>query len=453
MTSPSSDTRPLAVVILAAGKGTRMRSDIPKVLHKIAGKSIVGHAASAPAELSPDRLVIVVGPGMESIADDVPGAIAVVQHERLGTAHAVLTAREALADFDGDLMVLNGDVPLIQPKTLVDLRESITTGAAVAVLGYHCSTEHAYGRLIIDENGALDRIVENKDATDAEKQTNLCNSNAIVLAAEHAWDILTAIGNDNAQGEYYLPDVVKVARAKGLNCTYALAPEDEVHGINSRSELARAEGFLQARLRQQAMDEGATLIAPDTVFFSHDTKLGRDVIVEPHVVFGPGVTVADNVTVKAFSHLEGATVADSATVGPYVRLRPGADVGVGAKIGNFVEVKKASIEEGAKVSHLSYIGDARIGAHANVGAGTITCNYDGYDKHFTDVGAGAFIGSNTSLVAPVKIADGGFTGSGSVITKNVSADALAVERAQQKEVAGWAAKFRARKEAAKKKGS
>lgn len=453
MSASSRDTRPLAVVILAAGKGTRMRSDIPKVLHKIAGKSVLGHAASAPRELSPARMVIVVGPGMESVVADVPGAVAAIQQDRLGTAHAVLAARSALEDFDGDLMILNGDVPLIEPETLSALRASVADGAAVSVLGFHCSTAHAYGRLMTDDTGALDRIVEDKDATEQEKQTNLCNSNAMVLAGDHAWSLLEAIDNNNAQGEYYLPDVVKVARTKGLRCTYAVAPEDEVHGINSRAELARAESLLQKKLRHQAMENGATLIAPDTVYFSHDTQLGQDVVVEPHVVFGPSVTVADNVTIKAFSHLEGASVADAATVGPYVRLRPGADVGPGAKIGNFVEVKKAIIEEGAKVSHLSYIGDARIGAHANVGAGTITCNYDGYDKHFTDVGAGAFIGSNTSLVAPVKVGDGGFTGSGSVITKDVSADALAVERAQQKEVAGWAAKFRARKEAARKKGA
>lgn len=453
MTAPAQANKPLAVVILAAGKGTRMRSDLPKVLHKIAGKTVVGHAASAPADLSPQKLVIVVGPGMEAIADSVPDAVAAVQTERLGTAHAVLAARESLSGFEGDLMILNGDVPLVKPETLTSLHQSIGSGASVAVLGFECSSEHAYGRLILDEAGALDRIVEDKDATPEEKQTNLCNSNAIVLAADTAWDILEAIDNNNAQGEYYLPDVVKVARAKGLACTHSTAPEDEVHGINSRVELARAEGLLQVRLRQQAMEQGATLIAPDTVFFSHDTELGRDVIIEPHVVFGPGVTVDDNVTIKAFSHLEGTHVHEGASVGPYTRLRPGADVGVGAKIGNFVEVKKATIEEGAKVSHLSYIGDARIGAHANVGAGTITCNYDGYDKHFTDVGAGAFIGSNTSLVAPVTVGDGGFTGSGSVITKDVSVDALAVERSPQKEISGWAARFRAGKEAAKKKGA
>jgi len=453
MSASAGTHRPLAVVLLAAGKGTRMRSDIPKVLHRIAGKTVVEHAASAPSSLGPDRLVIVVGPGMESIAGEVPGAVAAVQAERLGTAHAVLAARSALEGFMGDLMVLNGDVPLIKPETLSSLRNSIADGAAVAVLGYHCYSDHAYGRLITDDTGQLLRIVEDKDASQEEKAVTLCNSNAIVLAADHAWELLEAIGNDNAQGEYYLPDVVKVARERGLACTWAEAPEDEVHGINSRRELARAEAFLQQRLRQQAMDEGATLIAPDTVFFSHDTQLGRDVIVEPHVVFGPGVTVEDGVTVKAFSHLEGATVSAEATVGPYVRLRPGAEIGPSAKIGNFVEVKKARIEEGAKVSHLSYIGDARIGAHANVGAGTITCNYDGYDKHFTDVGAGAFIGSNTSLVAPVTIGDGAYTGSGGVITKDVNPDALAVERAQQREVAGWAAKFRVRKETAKKKGA
>ena len=452
MSAVSPITKPFAAVILAAGKGTRMRSDTPKVLHKLAGKSVVGHVATAAVALDPEHLVIVVGPGMEEVAADVPGAGAAIQKDRLGTAHAVLAARDALKGFDGDLMVLNGDVPLIQPDTLIRLRHMLDDGAAVAVLGFRCSTKHAYGRLIVDEkSGSLDRIVEDKDASPAEKQSNLCNSNAIVLAAKHAWDILSAIDNDNAQGEYYLPDVVKVARAKGLACTYAEAPEDEVHGINSRIELARAEGLLQKRLRESAMNNGATLIAPDTVFFSYDTQLGRDVTVEPHVVFGPAVVVEDNVTIKAFSHLEGAHVARGANIGPYARLRPGADIGTGAKIGNFVEVKKATIEAGAKVPHLSYIGDARIGANANVGAGTITCNYDGYDKHFTDIGAGAFIGSNTSLVAPVTIGDGGFTGSGSVITKNVSGDALAVERMAQKEVPGWAAKFRARKEAAKKK--
>jgi len=453
MTTHAASAKPLAVVILAAGKGTRMRSDLPKVLHEIAGMPIVGHAASAPAALSPERLVIVVGPGMEGIADSVPGAVAAVQQDRLGTAHAVLAARPALADFSGDLMILNGDVPLIRPETLTALRGSLADGAAVAVLGFHCMDEHAYGRLILDDDGKLDRIVEDKDASAEEKTSTLCNSNAIVLAADRAWDILEAIDNNNAQGEYYLPDVVKVARAKGLACTHSKAPEEEVHGINSRVELARAEGLLQERLRRAAMENGATMIAPDTVYLSHDTQLGRDVIVEPNVVFGPGVTVANHVTIKAFSHLEGTQVGEGAVVGPYARLRPGADIGAGAKIGNFVEVKKARIETGAKVNHLSYIGDARVGAGANVGAGTITCNYDGYDKHFTDIGAGAFIGSNTSLVAPVTIGDGGYTGSGSVITKDVSGDALAVERAVQKEVAGWAAKFRARKEAAKKKGA
>ncbi|MEQ8745394.1 bifunctional UDP-N-acetylglucosamine diphosphorylase/glucosamine-1-phosphate N-acetyltransferase GlmU [Pyruvatibacter sp.] len=453
MTADTARSRPFAVIILAAGKGTRMRSDIPKVLHKIAGKTVLGHAASAPQALDPAHLVIVVGPGMEHVVEGVPGAIAAIQTERLGTAHAVLAARDALAGFDGNLMILNGDVPLIRTDTLRDLQHGLDGGAAVSVLGFECSGPHAYGRLIVDEAGALDRIVENKDATAAEKTATLCNSNAIFMDGAHAWDILSAIDNDNAQGEYYLPDVVKVARARGLACSFAVAPEDEVHGINSRSELARAEGLLQARLRARAMDEGATLIAPDTVFFSHDTQLGRDVVVEPHVVFGPGAVVEDGATIKAFSHVEGARVATGASVGPFARLRPGADIGSGAKIGNFVEVKKATIEAGAKVSHLSYIGDARIGENANVGAGTITCNYDGYDKHFTDIGAGAFIGSNTSLVAPVIIGDGGFTGSGSVITKDVSADALAVERAPQKEVPGWAAKFRARKEKAKKKGA
>jgi len=453
MTATAASAKPLAVVILAAGKGTRMRSDTPKVLHEIAGLPIVGHAAQAPSALDPQKLVIVVGPGMEAIADSVPGAVAAVQHDRLGTAHAVLAAKDALRDFDGDLMILNGDVPLIRPETLAALRASLSGGAAVAVLGFHCHDDHAYGRLILDADGQLDRIVEDKDATPEEKTSTLCNSNAIVLAGAHAWDILEAIDNDNAQGEYYLPDVVKVARARGLGCTHSEAPEDEVHGINSRVELARAEGLLQARLRRAAMENGATLIAPETVHFSHDTVLGRDVIVEPNVVFGPGVTVGDHVTIKGFSHLEGTQVRDGAVLGPYARLRPGTEIGVKAKIGNFVETKKAKIEDGAKVNHLSYIGDARVGTGANVGAGTITCNYDGYDKHFTDIGAGAFIGSNTSLVAPVTIGDGGYTGSGSVITKDVTGDALAVERSVQKEVPGWAARFRARKEEAKKKGA
>ena len=445
--------RPFAAVLLAAGMGIRMRSARPKVLHGIAGKPVIAHAASAPLALDPARLVIVVGPGMEDVARAVPGAAVAVQHERLGTAHAVLAARPALEDFSGDIISLNGDVPLLRPQTLARLHETLAGGAAVAVLAFRCAPPHAYGRLVTDGQGGLERIVEDKDATPEEKQIDLCNSGAIALAGEHAWALLEAVGNDNAQGEYYLPDVVALARARGLVCAYTECCEDEVHGVNSRSELARAEALVQVRLRESVMAGGATLVAPETVFFSHDTVLGEDVVVEPHVVFGPGVSVASGAVVKAFSHLEGAAVAEGATVGPFARLRPGTEIGAEAKIGNFVEVKKARIEAGAKVSHLSYIGDARVGAHANVGAGTITCNYDGYDKHFTDIGAGAFIGSNTSLVAPVTVGEGGYTGSGSVITKDVAADALAVERAGQKEITGWAAKFRARKKAAKKSGA
>lgn len=442
--------RPFAAVLLAAGMGTRMRSSLPKVLHAIAGKPIIAHAASAPASLDPARLVVVVGPGMDGVARAVPGAVAATQSERLGTAHAVLAARPALEGFEGDIIALNGDVPLLRTETLARLHDALAGGAAVAVLAFRCAGPHAYGRLVTDGQGGLERIVEDKDATPEEREIDLCNSGAIALAGEHAWTLLEAIRNDNAQGEYYLPDVVAIARGRGLICAYTECPEEEVHGVNSRAELARAEALVQARLRNVAMEGGATLVAPDTVFFSHDTKLARDVIVEPHVVFGPGVSVAEGAIIKAFSHLEGASVASGASVGPYARLRPGAEIGTDAKVGNFVEVKKARIETGAKVSHLSYIGDARVGAYANVGAGTITCNYDGYDKHFTDIGAGAFIGSNTSLVAPVTVGEGGFTGSGSVITKDVGADALAVERSGQREVAGWAAKFRARKEASRK---
>ncbi len=441
--------RPFAAIVLAAGRGKRMRSKTPKVLHLVAGKAVVAHAASAPAALDPARLVIVVAPGMDEVVRAVPGAAGAVQDPPRGTGDAVRAAREALAGFDGDLLILNGDVPLLRPETLSHLLAALGDDNAVAVLGFRPSGPHAYGRLMTDGH-VLDRIVEDKDATAQEKNINLCNSGAIALAGKYAWELIDAIGNKNAQSEFYLTDVVAIAREKGLACTFTECGEEEVHGVNSRSELARAEALIQTRLREAAMEGGATLVAPETVFLSHDTKLGEDVTIEPNVVFGPAVTIADGATVKAFSHLEGVSLGAGATVGPFARLRPGTEIGAGAKIGNFVETKKARIEDGAKVNHLSYIGDARVGAHANVGAGTITCNYDGYDKHFTDIGAGAFIGSNTSLVAPVTIGDGGYTGSGSVITKDVSGDALAVERSSQKEVPGWAAKFRARKEAAKK---
>jgi bifunctional UDP-N-acetylglucosamine pyrophosphorylase/glucosamine-1-phosphate N-acetyltransferase len=451
----SSDNRTCLSLVLAAGEGTRMKSALPKVLHRIAGRSMLGHAISSVyRQGSGDALAIVVGPGRDDVAAEVRRfagkADIFIQTERHGTAHAVLAAQAAIARGFDDLIVMFADTPLVRTETIARMRAALAAGAAVAVMGFDATDPTGYGRLIV-ENGELTAIREQKDATDAERAITLANAGIMALDGRRALEILSAIGSQNAQNEYYLTDAVAVARRLGLKCTVVMASGEEVMGVNDRVQLAAAEAVLQDRLRDTAMRAGVTLIAPQTVFFSSDTKIGRDVIVEPNVWFGPGVEIADGATIHAFSHLEGAHVETGANVGPYARLRPGAHLGRDSKVGNFVEIKAADIGAGAKISHLSYIGDATVGADANIGAGTITCNYDGFDKARTEIGAGAFIGSNSALVAPVKIGDGAYVGSGSVITQDVEPDALAVARGRQATKPGWAAAFRAERAGKPKK--
>ena len=444
--------RSCLAIILAAGEGTRMKSARPKVLHELGGRSLLGHALAAVRAAGADRVVVVVGPDRADVAAEAtrhaPGAGIVVQVERKGTAHAVLAAREALSAGCDDVLVAFADTPLVRAATFASLRSALAAGATVAALGFEARDPTGYGRFVT-RGGELVEIVEHKDADEATRAITLCNAGLMALDGTRALAILHAIGNTNAQGEYYLTDAVAVARAQGGSCVAMRAAEAEVQGVNDRAQLAVAEAEFQRRKRQEAMAAGATLLAPETVFFSHDTVLGRDVLVEQNVVFGPGVTVADGVVIHAFSHLEGAQLAAGVSIGPYARLRPGARLAQGARVGNFVEVKAASIGEGAKVNHLTYIGDAEIGAGANIGAGTITCNYDGFFKSKTIIGEGAFIGSNSSLVAPVRIGDGAFVGSGSVITQDVPPDALAIGRGRQVEREGWAAAFRAAAKARK----
>ncbi len=440
-----------AVVILAAGMGTRMKSDLPKVLHPVAGRPMINHLIDTAAGLDPERVVVVIGPGMDDVARAVAPHPTVVQTERLGTGHAVKCARDALAGFDGDVLVLYGDTPMITRETLermLKMRRS-APHPAVVVLGFEPEQGGEYGRLVTGEKGALELIVEWRDATPAQRDLRLCNSGVMCVDGGRLFELIDRLGNDNAKGEYYLTDIVALARFEGLHCGYVEGDADELVGVNSRVELAQAEAILQQRLRLRAMENGATLIDPSSVFLSWDTRIGRDVVIGPNVFFGPGVGVGDRVEIRAFSHIEGASVADGATVGPFARLRPEAEIGAGAHIGNFVEVKKATVEAGAKVNHLTYVGDARVGAGANIGAGTITCNYDGFTKSFTDIGANAFIGSNSALVAPVRIGDGAVVGAGSVITRDVAPGALAVARGNQMELPGWVEKFRERKRAEK----
>jgi len=445
-----------AIIVLAAGQGTRMASDRPKVLHEIAHAPLLHHVMRAAAALNPARTVIVIGNGAESVADSARAldtrAETALQTERLGTAHAVAQARPALAGFEGDAVVLYGDTPFVRPETLQAMRTARHEGAAVVVLGFEAADPTGYGRLITGADGALEAIVEHKDASDAQRSITLCNSGVVCADAQTLFSLVTAVGNDNAKGEYYLTDIIEIARARGLSCRTVTCDEAQTLGVNSRAELAEAEAIFQLNAREAAMAGGATLTAPETVFFAHDTQLGRDVIVEPFVTFGPGVTVADGARIRAYSHLEGSSVGANAIVGPYARLRPGAHVGPQARIGNFVEVKAAEIAEGAKVNHLTYIGDASVGAGANIGAGTITCNYDGVFKHRTEIGAGAFIGSNSALVAPVSIADGGYVASGSVVTTNVGAGDLAIARARQVNKLGLGARMMERLKSLKQKG-
>lgn len=447
-----ADPTKIAVVILAAGMGTRMKSAWPKVMHPIGGRPMIQHLLAEIEKLAPEKVVVVVGPDMPMLERAVAPHAFVIQKERLGTAHALMQARAQVEDFPGTILVLFGDTPLLTAPTLAQLaQDRVTAGAAVAVLGFEAKNPKGYGRLVTKGNN-LKEIVEEKDAGAKVREITLCNSGAMALDGKKCFGLLDQIKNNNAQKEYYLTDIVSLARDQKFKTTFAIADEAEVMGINSRNQLAQAEQIQQWRWREQAMANGATLADPATTYFSHDTQLGKDVFVGPSVVFGPGVRVADNCRIEAFCHLESAEMAEGSVIGPFARLRPGSQLGTGARVGNFCEIKKAEIGAGAKVNHLSYIGDAVVGADANIGAGTITCNYDGFHKHLTEIGAGAFVGSNTNLVAPVKVGAGAYIGSGSTITKEVAPDSLAVERAEQRSIPEWAAKYRA-KNARKKAAS
>jgi bifunctional UDP-N-acetylglucosamine pyrophosphorylase/glucosamine-1-phosphate N-acetyltransferase len=437
--------RTCLTIALAAGEGTRMRSARPKALHAIAGRSLLAHVLAAVRSARDSTIAVVIGPGDDAVAQEVgrlaPRARIFVQNERLGTAHAALAARGAITAGYDDVLVVFADTPLVRRETLDRLRGAIADGAAIAALGFRAADPAGYGRMVV-KSGTLLTIREEKDASPAEREITLCNAGLMALDGKLTLKILEAIGDNNAKREYYLSDAVEVARNMGLKTVALEAEEDEVRGINTRAQLAEAEATLQQRLRSAALEAGVTMVAPETVFLAADTVLGRDVTIEPHVVFGPGVVVEEGAVIHAFSHLEGAHVGKGASVGPFARLRPGTEIGAKAKIGNFVEVKASVVEAGAKANHLSYLGDSRVGEGANIGAGTITCNYDGMAKHRTDIGKGAFIGSNSALVAPVAIGDEAYIGSGSVITRDVPAGALAIARGKQVVKEGWTERMR-----------
>ena len=443
-----SDQRRFAVVILAAGQGTRMRSDTHKVLHPIASRPLLLHLLDRVDGLGAEKRVVVVGKGRDQVEVALSGRDVIVAHqaEQKGTGHAVQHAESALAGYDGAVLILYGDTPFVETDTLRRMLDRLDGdgGPGVVVLASCPADPAKYGRIILGEGDRIAKMVECRDATEEERAVRLCNSGMMAVRAKDLFRWLGQVGNDNAANEYYLPDIVNIAAAEGREAVVIEGDPYETAGVNSRAELAHLELEWQRRRREQALHEGATLIDPESVWFAYDTKLGRDVTVEPHVVFGPGVEVADGATIKAFSHIDGAVIGIKANIGPFARIRPGTRLGDNAKVGNFVELKKAEIADGAKVNHLSYVGDAQIGARANIGAGTITCNYDGFGKYRTVIGAGAFIGSNTALVAPVSIGDGAIVGAGSVITEDVEADSLAVERTEQKGIAGWARRFRER---------
>ena len=448
--------RSCLTVILAAGEGTRMKSEQPKVLHQVAGLPMVAHVARAALSAGGGEVAVVVGRGGDEVRDALrPHAAGVetfVQHERLGTAHAVLAARAAIERGFDDILVMFGDTPLIEPAPLAEARKLVAAGNAVAVVGFRTANPAGYGRLI-EKNGSLVAIRGEKDCSDDERRITFCNGGLMAIDGSVALGLLDAIGNKNSKGEYYLTDIVEIATARGLKVAATEAPYENLLGVNNRVELAEAESVWQKRARRKMMLDGVTMVAPETVFLAYDTEIGPDTILEPNIVFGPGAKIARGVTVHAFSHIEGATVASGAQIGPYARLRPGADLAEKAKVGNFVEIKKAVLGKGAKVNHLTYIGDAEIGAEANIGAGTITCNYDGYNKHVTRIGAGAFIGSNSALVAPVSIGRDAYVASGSVITADVPDDGLAFGRARQETKPDRAKDLRARYAAQKAKKS
>ncbi|RXG91720.1 bifunctional UDP-N-acetylglucosamine diphosphorylase/glucosamine-1-phosphate N-acetyltransferase GlmU [Bradyrhizobium sp. C-145] len=440
MTARSSLT-----IVLAAGEGTRMRSSLPKVLHPVAHQTLLAHVLAAAPKGTGTSLAVVIGPHHQAVAEEArrsrPDALTFVQAERLGTAHAVLAAREAIARGVDDLLIAFGDTPLISAETFARLREPLARGAAIAGLGFRAADPSGYGRFIV-EGDRLVAIREEADASEAERKIDLCNAGLMAIDGRRALEILGQIGNANSKSEYYLTDAVGIVREKGWESVVIETSEDEVRGINTKAQLAEAESVMQARLRKAAMEAGVTLVAPETVFLSADTVFGKDVTIEPFVVIGPGISIADGAVIHSFSHIVQSSIGKNASVGPFSRMRPGSSLGEGAKIGNFVETKAATLEAGAKANHLAYIGDAIVGAKSNIGAGTITCNYDGFGKHKTVIGQGAFVGTNSSLVAPVKIGNGAYIGSGSVITRDVPDDAMALERNQQTIREGGAARYR-----------
>jgi bifunctional UDP-N-acetylglucosamine pyrophosphorylase/glucosamine-1-phosphate N-acetyltransferase len=443
-----TDHRRFAVIILAAGQGTRMRSDTHKVLHPIANRSMLLHLLDRVDALGAERRVVVVGKGRDQVEAEIAGrgVTIAVQAEQKGTGHAVQQAADALADYDGPVIILYGDTPFVEVATLRRMLDRLDAADApgVVVMASSPADPLKYGRIILGDGDEIAKMVEYKDATDEERAVRLCNSGMMAVRSRDLFRWLAQVSNDNAAGEYYLPDIVAVAANDGRRAVVIEGDPYEAAGVNSRAELAHLELEWQRRRREQALDEGATLIDPESVWFAFDTRLGRDVTVEPHVVFGPGVEVADGATIHAFSHIEGAAIGAKASIGPFARIRPGTRLAANTKVGNFVELKKADVAEGAKVNHLTYVGDATVGARANIGAGTITCNYDGFGKYRTEIGPDAFVGSNSALVAPVSIGEGAIVGAGSVITKDVEAGSLALERSEQRGIAGWARRFRER---------
>lgn len=453
----SKQTPKIAAIVLAAGKGTRMKSALPKVMHPVAGRPMVLHVLDAVEAIGAERAVVVIGPDMPEVARVVQPYDTAIQAKQQGTGDAVKAAKQALGDFRGTVLILYGDTPLITPETLrrlLEARERAKPATAIVVLGFRPAVPGAYGRLIVDRAGALTAIVEAKDASPAELKIDLCNSGVMAVDGAILWELLDKVDNKNAKGEYYLTDIVALARRKKLRCGYIEAPEGQLLGVNDRIDLAKAEAALQDRLRRAAMAGGVTMTDPASVFLAADTRLGKDVVIGPNVVFGPGVAIGDNVEIRGFCHIEGAEVGPRAIVGPFARLRPGTKLEAEVHIGNFVECKAAWLGEGAKANHLAYVGDAEVGARTNIGAGTITANYDGFFKHKTVIGAGVSIGSNTVLVAPVRVGDGALIGASSTITREVAPDALAVTRAEQREIPGAAKRYRAKKlaEKAKAKG-
>lgn len=444
--------RSCLTIILAAGQGTRMKSALPKVLHPVAGLPMAAHVAATARAAGSDAVAIVFGHGGEAVREALSGMLDGAtwheQTEQLGTAHAVLAAREAIASGHDDVLVMFGDTPLVRPGFMREAREKLADGATVVVVGFRPADPTGYGRLI-EADGALTAIREHRDASEEERRIGFCNGGIMAFRGDRVLDLLDRVGNSNAKGEFYMTDAVEIARADGDTVVAIEAAVEDVVGVNTRIDLAAVEAIWQRRARERLLSEGVTMTAPETVFLHHDTLIEADATVEPNVVFGAGVTVASGARIRAFSHLEGAVVGEGAEVGPYARLRPGANLAEKSKVGNFCEVKKAEIGVGAKVNHLTYVGDAVIGAGANIGAGTITCNYDGYDKHLTEIGAGAFIGSNSALVAPVRIGDNAYVASGSVVTMDVPDDAVAFGRARQENKDGLAPKLRARFKAEK----